>query len=198
MVIDLLTFDLQVLESGGFRVDTLISGVDASGTAFVRTTQQFFVALDSNLELQTTAIAQMKDQDTVQVLLQITGAQVGATGYIAYAEVWGTDASGKAVAVAWISGITEPEQLGKNREECIPNLLEQTAPRSSPWNSICLSLGSPKQMPKLHFLCKTSVFKEETTKTIWQRQPASQFNSMDNFPQTPTQLSEMQLKSLRK
>jgi hypothetical protein len=91
---------------GTWIAQAVVRGADARGRAFVRTTEHVLPVLDSDLTLRAKAVdaRQVDGRWQVQVPLQVS---TGAGHYRAFAEVWGVDAGGKEVAVAWIGGISQ-------------------------------------------------------------------------------------------
>jgi len=91
---------------GTWIAQAVVRGTDARGRAFVRTTEHVLPVLDSDLALRASTIAarQVEGRWQLQVPVQVS---TGDGHYRAFAEVWGVDASGKDVAVAWIGGISQ-------------------------------------------------------------------------------------------
>ncbi len=96
--------------AGDYIAQVRIDGRDAAGRALVRTSEHIIPVVEQSVSLAG-ALATGRDDSQARgrVLLDIP-VMVRAPGqhYRAFAEVWGTDARGRSVAVAWLGGMIDP------------------------------------------------------------------------------------------
>jgi pimeloyl-ACP methyl ester carboxylesterase len=81
---------------------------------YVRTTQQLVTVIEPTLTLSTASFGSLDETSQVMLINIPVNAPVG-NKYKAYAEVYGTDANGNSLAVAWVGGMAyvqaNPNQL---------------------------------------------------------------------------------------
>lgn len=103
---------LETAVAGQYISQINVTGATAQGE-FVRTSEHTFPVLTPALTLAQTAVSALPIDDT-RLTLKLRGTALNGTlsTVQASAEVWGTNASGTAVPVAWISGLVTPQQQG--------------------------------------------------------------------------------------
>lgn len=94
--------------SGEYNAQITVRGQTPAGETFLRTSELLFQVVDSTAELGKAAQAVALDDTRLQVNLPVNGLKDGSK-VVAYAEVWGTNASGKQTPVAWIGGMAIAE-----------------------------------------------------------------------------------------
>eukprot|EP01110_Echinostelium_bisporum_P002459 TRINITY_DN15_c0_g1_i1.p1 TRINITY_DN15_c0_g1~~TRINITY_DN15_c0_g1_i1.p1 ORF type:complete len:492 (-),score=177.37 TRINITY_DN15_c0_g1_i1:885-2360(-) len=93
--------------AGDYIILAVISGTADNGAAFVRTTEQVVTVIDQFATMSST-YATLTIEDASRALVSfLLDEGSAATQYRAYAEVWGVDKNGAAVAVCWIGGMSE-------------------------------------------------------------------------------------------
>ncbi|WP_045766995.1 choice-of-anchor X domain-containing protein [Xanthomonas albilineans] len=103
--------DFPATASGTYIAQVVVHGHDASGQAFVRTSEHVLPVLDTTLRIATDAVvasAQPGTRLTLPIPVRIGGAQT-PTHYRVLGELWGTGRNGKAVPVAWLGGMIAPQ-----------------------------------------------------------------------------------------
>jgi len=88
---------------GTYVASAVLSGV-VDGISFVRTTQQLISVVAQTAVLSGTASAVHDGQQRLTVNIGVSGT--AGIKYRAYAEVWGVDSKGDALAVCWIGGVS--------------------------------------------------------------------------------------------
>ena len=101
--------DFPLEASGAYVAQVEVRGSDAHGRAFVRTAEHLVTAVERSLDVAAARVTAERS-DASRVLLQVpvrvrTG---GPDHYRAFGEVWGSDATGQAIPVAWIGGMVAP------------------------------------------------------------------------------------------
>lgn len=97
--------------AGLLHAQVLVRGHAANGQALLRTAEHVIPVVDAALSLGDTAQASpAKRGGDSRMALQVpvTGAKKGGH-YRAFGEVWGRDADGKALPVAWVGGMVAAE-----------------------------------------------------------------------------------------
>ncbi|MBS0657513.1 MAG: conditioned medium factor [Verrucomicrobia bacterium] len=94
--------------SGEYSAQITVRGQTPGGEAFVRTSELLFQVVDSAAAFGKAADATHLDDTRLQVNVPVSGLEDGKK-VIAYAEVWGTNASGQKAPVAWIGGMAVAE-----------------------------------------------------------------------------------------
>lgn len=98
--------------SGEHVAQVTVSGTSPDGTTFLRTSEHIFPILENNLQLMNgQPRVSWVDDNRLELRLGARMLNSESLGDVmASAEVWGTDAEGNAVPVAWIGGRTTPIQ----------------------------------------------------------------------------------------
>lgn len=94
--------------SGEYSAQITVRGQTPAGEGFVRTSEMLFQVVDSAAVLGQSADATSLDETRLNVKVPVRGLKSG-TKVVAYAEVWGTNASGQKSPVAWIGGMSVAE-----------------------------------------------------------------------------------------
>eukprot|EP00026_Physarum_polycephalum_P002499 Phypoly_transcript_02506.p1 GENE.Phypoly_transcript_02506~~Phypoly_transcript_02506.p1 ORF type:complete len:633 (+),score=81.79 Phypoly_transcript_02506:79-1977(+) len=98
---------ITVAEAGQYIFEASISGTDEFGVQYVRTTSQIVRVVSQSLALSGTAMASVGSHSRIVAYIGVS-APLGRQ-YNAYAEVWGTDSTGKDVPISWIGGMANVE-----------------------------------------------------------------------------------------
>ena len=94
--------------TGDYVAQVEARGINQGGKAFVRTAEHLLPVVDVSLELSASrAVAIASDNDRLSIRIPVTTHAPGQH-YRAIGEIWGTDAGGKPVAVAWLGGMVTP------------------------------------------------------------------------------------------
>lgn len=94
--------------AGSYLVQTVVEGVNRDGAPFVRTAEHAIPVIERDLDIAATKAALKavrSDEARLAVAIPVTAQKKGGH-YRAIAEVWGRDAEGNEIAVAWIGGMT--------------------------------------------------------------------------------------------
>lgn len=92
--------------AGNYTAQVEVRGTDAHGRAFVRTAEHLVPAVPVALALADGRVQGRRTHDTrMDLALPVSLRGRGPDHYRALAEVWGRDANGKALPVAWIGGM---------------------------------------------------------------------------------------------
>lgn len=105
--------------AGTWVVQVVVRGQDGRGQGFVRTAEHVIPVLEPGLRLAAGAVeAAPAGNGRLQVALPVAGAREGAHVRV-MAEVWGRDARGMEVPVAWIGGMApvDAERLAVGLDE---------------------------------------------------------------------------------
>eukprot|EP01092_Planopodium_desertum_P014507 TRINITY_DN733_c0_g1_i1.p1 TRINITY_DN733_c0_g1~~TRINITY_DN733_c0_g1_i1.p1 ORF type:complete len:540 (-),score=198.37 TRINITY_DN733_c0_g1_i1:88-1707(-) len=113
------TAEITAPESGYYRTQILVNGVDPAGKYFTRTVDTLLYSVPDNVDFTGLAWGAI---DTKHEVFQIyTGisytayeGEANPEDFKIYAEVWGTDASGKSVPISWAGGLQSIEQYNGN------------------------------------------------------------------------------------
>ena len=102
--------DFIVDKAGQYLAQVTVRGSNLQGLPIVRTAEHPFPVVESGLQLTATKANAVTVADgRLDLRVALTGEKANQH-YRAYAEVWGTDARGDAVPVAWVSGMTTPDK----------------------------------------------------------------------------------------
>ena len=94
--------------AGDYTAQVEARGINQAGKAFVRTAEHLLPVVDVSLELSASrAVAVASDNERLSIRIPVTARSPGQH-YRAIGEIWGTDAGGKSVAVAWLGGMVTP------------------------------------------------------------------------------------------
>lgn len=85
-----------------------VRGVNHRGQAFVRTAEHALPVVEASLAIRPTRMLMAASSDNRLAVRVPVEARAGGQHYRALAEVWGRDASGKELPVAWIGGMVQP------------------------------------------------------------------------------------------
>ncbi|MBX3698315.1 MAG: conditioned medium factor, partial [Dokdonella sp.] len=100
--------DFPTQGAGDYVAQVEARGTTARGRAFVRTAEHLLPVVDASLELGATrAAAVASDGERLSIRVPVT-SRAPAQHYRAIGEVWGTDARGKSIPVAWLGGMVSP------------------------------------------------------------------------------------------
>jgi hypothetical protein len=94
--------------AGQHTAQITVRGVTPKGERFVRTSETVFEVLAENVRLGKSSYSSLIDDTRMSVNIP-TGGLLNGRKVIAYAEVWGRNASGEEIPVSWISGMTVAE-----------------------------------------------------------------------------------------
>ena len=94
--------------AGQHTAQITVKGVTPQGERFVRTSETVFEVLAENVRLGKSAYSNLIDDTRMSVNIPSAGLATGRK-VIAYGEVWGRNAAGDEIPVAWISGMTISE-----------------------------------------------------------------------------------------
>jgi hypothetical protein len=95
---------------GQYQAQVTVRGVNREGRPVVRTAEHPLPIIESTLSLSGTKAASATTGDAQRLNLNVPVATDKSDNhYRGYAEVWGTDKSGAAVPVAWVSGMVTPK-----------------------------------------------------------------------------------------
>ncbi len=96
--------------SGNWLVQVVVSGDNSAGAAIVRTSEHVVPVMASDIAFKATPVETgIDDNDRLVFSLPVERQSKAERHYRSYAEVWGKDATGADVAVAWIGGMVSPD-----------------------------------------------------------------------------------------
>lgn len=96
--------------AGEYSAQVIAEGTDPDGLAFVRTSEHIFPVVEQSLRLSRSSVRAVSvDGDRLQLNLRGRALTGSLDEVLAFAEVWGTNEKGEAVAVAWIGGRVLPQ-----------------------------------------------------------------------------------------
>lgn len=101
-------------EAGDYVAQVIIEGTDRHGNRVLRTAEHLLPFVQPTLTIagsRASAVAAKSATPRLTINIPVT-APKNASHYRSYAEVWGHDAAGNAVPVAWVGGMVTP-QSGK-------------------------------------------------------------------------------------
>jgi hypothetical protein len=100
--------DFPATAAGDYVAQVEVRGVNQLGKAFVRTAEHLMPVVDASLDLAASrAVAVAGDTDRLSIRVPVA-ARAPGQHYRAIGEVWGTNAAGKSVAIAWLGGMVSP------------------------------------------------------------------------------------------
>ncbi|UXI66241.1 choice-of-anchor X domain-containing protein [Tahibacter amnicola] len=95
--------------AGSYIAQVIGHGKDAGGSSVLRTAEHIVAVVEPSLRLGDVLQARGETSKGTRLAITLPVAAARAEQhYRAYAEVWGTDARGKPVAVAWVGGMVTP------------------------------------------------------------------------------------------
>ncbi|WP_039448099.1 choice-of-anchor X domain-containing protein [Xanthomonas vasicola] len=101
----------QPTSEGTWIAQVIVRGHDQAGQAFVRTSEHVLPVLDTSLRLLGNALSARAAEGTrLTIALPVAARGKAPSHYRVFGQVWGTDAKGKDVPVAWIGGMLTPQQ----------------------------------------------------------------------------------------
>ncbi|MCL1499283.1 conditioned medium factor [Xanthomonas nasturtii] len=101
----------QPSAEGTWIAQVIVRGHDQAGQPFVRTSEHVLPVLDTSLRLLGNALSARTAEGTrLSIALPIAARGKAPSHYRVFGQVWGTDAKGKDVPVAWIGGMLTPQQ----------------------------------------------------------------------------------------
>ncbi|CAE6699023.1 choice-of-anchor X domain-containing protein [Xanthomonas arboricola] len=101
----------QPTAEGTWIAQVIVRGRDQAGQPFVRTSEHVLPVLDTSLRLLGNALsARAADGTRLNIALPVAARGKAPSHYRVFGQVWGTDAKGKDVPVAWIGGMLTPQQ----------------------------------------------------------------------------------------
>ncbi|NIJ77345.1 hypothetical protein FHT08_002428 [Xanthomonas campestris] len=101
----------QPTAEGTWIAQVIVRGRDQAGQPFVRTSEHVLPVLDTSLRLLGNALsARAADGTRLSIALPVAARGKAPSHYRVFGQVWGTDAKGKDVPVAWIGGMLTPQQ----------------------------------------------------------------------------------------
>ncbi len=97
--------------AGDYVAQVIVSGTNLAGAPLLRTAEHLIPVIESSLAIGNAAgSVKAARSDEARLLLNIpVTAAMSDQHYRAIGEVWGHDAAGKAMPVAWIGGMVKPE-----------------------------------------------------------------------------------------
>lgn len=102
--------DFLADKAGQYQAQVTVRGSNRDGRPVVRTAEHPLPILERSLTLSgTKAAASTSDGQRLSLSVPVAGEKAGRH-YRGYAEVWGTDAEGQSVPVAWVSGMVTPDK----------------------------------------------------------------------------------------
>lgn len=102
--------DFLADKAGQYQAQVTVRGTNRDGRPVVRTAEHPLPILERSLLLSgTKAAASTTDGQRLSLNVPVAGEKSGRH-YRGYAEVWGTDAEGQSVPVAWVSGMVTPQK----------------------------------------------------------------------------------------
>ena len=99
-------------QAGDHTAQVMIEGVDRHGNRVMRSTEHLLPVLEPSISLSgKRASASIAKGGNSRLSIQIPVSAAKNSGhYRSYAEVWGRDANGNELPVAWVGGMVTPEQ----------------------------------------------------------------------------------------
>ncbi len=99
----------EVTSVGNWTAQVQVEGVDKAGRSVLRSAEHLIPVIDDSLSLAGAPQVRKAEAGRFSVSLPVTAAKTGGH-YRAYAEVWGQDADGMPLPVAWVGGMSELKQ----------------------------------------------------------------------------------------
>lgn len=101
----------QPTSEGTWIAQVNVHGHDQAGQPFVRTSEHVVPVVDTSLRLLGNALGARAAEGTrLTIALPVAARGNAPSHYRVFGQVWGTDAKGKDVPVAWIGGMLTPQQ----------------------------------------------------------------------------------------
>ncbi|MBD1476270.1 conditioned medium factor [Xanthomonas citri pv. citri] len=101
----------QPTSEGTWIAQVIVHGHDQAGQPFVRTSEHVVPVVDTSLRLLGNALGARAAEGTqLTIALPVAARGNAPSHYRVFGQVWGTDAKGKDVPVAWIAGMLTPQQ----------------------------------------------------------------------------------------
>jgi hypothetical protein len=94
--------------AGQYTAQVTVRGTTPRGERFVRTSETVFEVLDENVRLGRSSYSSLIDDTRMSISVPTAGLASGRK-IVAHAELWGRNASGEAIPVAWLGGMTVAE-----------------------------------------------------------------------------------------
>jgi hypothetical protein len=107
--------------AGQYTAQITVRGTTPRGERFVRTSELVFDVLAENVRLGKSSYTSLIDETRMNVNIP-TGGLTNGRKVVAYGEVWGRNANGEEIPVAWIGGMTVAE--GTKTRTSIPLTLD--------------------------------------------------------------------------
>lgn len=102
--------DYPATVAGEYVAQVEVRGVNSSGRAFVRTAEHLTPVVERSLALNGTKVtSSMTGQDRISLRVPVA-VNKSSQHYRAIGEVWGHDASGNEIAIAWVGGMVQPSK----------------------------------------------------------------------------------------
>ncbi len=95
--------------AGQYILQITVFGKNPAGEKFMRTSEQIIQVLGEKVRLGKSAFTNLLDDTRIQINLPIGGLKNNRK-VIAYGEVWGKNADGEEIPVAWIGGMAVTER----------------------------------------------------------------------------------------
>lgn len=103
--------NFQPGRAGTWIAQVIVHGHDQAGQPFVRTSEHVMPVLDTSLRLMGNALSARAAEGTrLALALPVAARGKAPSHYRVFGQVWGTDAKGRDVPVAWIGGMLAPQQ----------------------------------------------------------------------------------------
>ena len=109
--------------AGQYTAQITVRGTTPNGESFIRTSETLIQVVDSNVKFGRSGLTStnLLDDTRLQINLPVSGLNNNRK-LIAYGEIWGDNANGEKVPVAWISGMTIAE--GAKSRTTLPLILD--------------------------------------------------------------------------
>ncbi len=97
-------------ELGNYVVQVIANGSNRDGHNLVRTAEHIVPIVEQSISIHADRIeSALVDNSRVNLALSISSQKSNLSHVRGYAEVWGTNAQGQAIPVAWVGGMIEPQ-----------------------------------------------------------------------------------------
>ncbi|WP_017158657.1 choice-of-anchor X domain-containing protein [Xanthomonas phaseoli] len=101
----------QPTSEGTWIAQVIVHGHDQAGQPFVRTSEHVVPVVDTSLRLLGNALGARAAEGTrLTIALPVAARGNVPSHYRVFGQIWGTDAKGRDVPVAWIGGMLTPQQ----------------------------------------------------------------------------------------
>eukprot|EP01133_Synstelium_polycarpum_P013840 gene13840-16319_t len=101
---------LQASEVGNYQTSIVFKGNGPNGDALFRTTQHIIPITSEFLTLTGKAVA-TQQAESLSILFEVEAASAATPSVRLYSEVYGTNAAGEEVAVAWVGGVANIQKV---------------------------------------------------------------------------------------